>query len=123
MNDGELNAKLQGVPVPERPAAYWEEFPGRVRRHIDRSAATPLADTESWLPRLAWASSVAFAALVVSLGAWGRNSQPVKTASQFLWEKPDRHFQAQLAQLKCHLNRLMRDEHGLHSLIAETEQN
>jgi hypothetical protein len=116
MNDSELNAKLKSVRLPERTEEYWNDFPSRIRWQLPRVTPAP-ALRESWLPRFAWGMGIGFAGLVVGLLVF---SQPLKIASNAIFQK-EQFVRQQLAALPSHLRVLMRNEHGLHYLIAEKE--
>jgi hypothetical protein len=116
MNDSELAAQLKSVPLPERPAEYWNTFPVHVRLELRRTAPRQLA-RESWQSGFAWGTGVSFASFIISLIAF---NQPLQQASNALF-KNETLLRQQLAQLPNHLRRFMADEHGLHYLVAEKE--
>jgi hypothetical protein len=116
MNDFDLDSKLKNVPLPERTEEYWENFPAQVRLNLRRAATRPAAGN-LWLPRLAWAGGFA---LVLIFGIWFAQFQPLKTASVAI-SKNEKHFRMELAQFQTKLRVFMRDEHGMHYLIADKE--
>jgi len=116
MNNSDLDAKLKSVPLPDRPADYWEHFPAQVRWQL-RRAASPQPICERWLPTFAWKFGVSFAGLVVGLLVF---SQPLNAVSCAIFQK-EQFVRQQLTALPGHLRVLMADEHGLHYLIAEKE--
>jgi len=116
MNDFDLDARLKGVPLPERSEDYWENFPSQVRWQLRRAASEQVV-RESWLPRFAWSIGASFACLVISLLVLG---QPLKAASCAIF-KNERIIRQHLAELPNHLRIFMADEHGLHYLVAEKE--
>jgi hypothetical protein len=116
MNDFELDAKLKSVPLPERTEDYWEDFPAQVRMNLRRASMRPMAEN-SRLPRLVWAGGFALALIV---GIWCAQFQPLKTASVAITKK-ENHVRRELAQFQSKLQVLMRDEHGMHYLIAEKD--
>lgn len=71
MNDRELDELLKSVPVPERSAEHWTEFPHDVVRslpQVKRTRSGLSAGGPGWRPRFAWAAALL---LVVSgLAAW-----------------------------------------------------
>ena len=89
MTNSELEKLLKSVPQPGRPAAYWEEFPGRVQSNLRQSpeaSATRSANSKPsspdfslfrFLPRLAWVSAVAILCLSVGfgIGHWHKTTQ------------------------------------------------
>ena len=97
MNDFDLDAKLKSVPLPERPAEYWENFPTRVRWQLRRTATQPEA-RESWQPHFGWGFGIGFACLVVSLFML---SQPLKAATSAVIKK-EMHIRQQIAALPNH---------------------
>ena len=116
MNDFELKVRLKAVPLPERPEDYWEHFPAQVRANLRRAAMKPTAEN-LWLPRLAFAAGCA---LLLILGFSFAEIKPLQTVSAALF-KNEKHFRAEFARFDQQLHVLMRDEHGLHYLIAENE--
>jgi hypothetical protein len=116
MNDFDLDAKLKSVPLPERPENYWENFPSQVRVNLPRASMRPAAEN-LWLSRLAWAGGLA---LCLIFGIWCAEFQPLKTASIAI-SKKETHVRRELAQFQTKLHVLMRDEHGMHYLIADKD--
>lgn len=114
MNDFDLDTKLKRVPLPERPAAYWDNFPALMRRQLGRTVSGPEIQ-ERRLPSSGWKMTVEFACLVVGLLVLG---QPLKSATCAIF-KNEKILRQQLAELPVHLRVFMADEHGLHYLIAE----
>lgn len=80
MTNRELEHLLKSVPVPERDSEYWEQFPGRVMRGLDRASredagrtAAPVQgpaggrwSTGLW-PKVAFATGLAAVCLVIGL--------------------------------------------------------
>ena len=116
MNDFELETKLKSVPLPERSAEYWENFPAHVRWQSHRAAPTSAVQKNGWLP-FAWKMTAGFACLVLSLLVL---SQPLQATAGALF-KNEQRVRQQLAELPGHLRVFMADEHGLHYLVAEKE--
>jgi hypothetical protein len=116
MNDFDLNAKLKGVPLPERAEDYWENFPAQVRRQL-RRATPPPEVCESWRPRFAWNLGAGFACLAIGLFMIG---QPLKAASRIVSQK-EKLISQQLAALPHYFRAFIADENGLHYLVAEKE--
>jgi hypothetical protein len=116
MNDSELETRLKAVPLPERPEDYWEDFPAQVRVNLRRAAIKPAVEN-LWLPRLVWAGTCA-ALLLLAFGF--AQLRPLQAVSRAL-SKNELHFRSEFTQFEHQLHVLMRDEHGLHYLIAENE--
>lgn len=114
MNDFDLESKLKDVPVPERPDAYWNDFPLRVRGQLRRmrDEFTPANPRQR---RLAWAGACALAVALVFTGV---RFHPLQTAS-FAISNQQRHFHAEWAQLDAGLHALVQDQHGMSYLVAE----
>jgi hypothetical protein len=78
MTNRELDELLKSAPVPERDSEYWDEFPSRVMRGLERSsnqespgrAATPAGEPARagglW-PKLAFVTGLAAVCLVIGL--------------------------------------------------------
>ena len=116
MNNFELESKLKGVPLPERPENYWENFPMQVRLNLRRAALRP-TPKNSWPPRIAWAGGFA---LVLIFGIWCAQFKPLKITAVTI-SKNEKYFRLQFAQFETKLHVFMQDEHGMHHLIAEKE--
>lgn len=115
MNNFDLNQKLRNVPLPERPEAYWDDFPALVRVQLPRSRRE-LIPHAAGRPRLAWAGGLAVTMALVVLCL---QFHPLQTASSAI-TKHERHLRSQLAQLDAGLHVLMFNPHGMSYLLAET---
>jgi len=116
MNDFELENRLKAVPLPKRSEDYWEYFPAQVRANLHRAAMKPAAEN-LWLPRLAWAGGLTVLLILTFVFA---QIKPVQIVSLAL-SKNEKHFRTEFVQFENQLHVLMRDEHGLHYLIAEND--
>jgi len=114
MNDFELESKLKSVRVPERPEAYWEDFPSRVRVQLPRERREFAPQRARGL-RLAWAGGFAMAAALVIFCA---EYHPFQTMSLAI-TKQQRQFHAQLARLDAGLHMLMLNTDGMGYLLTE----
>jgi hypothetical protein len=115
MNDFDLESKLKGLSVPERPEEYWEDFPALVGRQLGRVPAGYRRENSS--PGLFRRFGLGFACLLMGLLVF---SQPLKAASHAALLK-EHVISRQLAALPRQFHILMADEHGLHYLVAEKE--
>ena len=114
MNDFELESKLKSVRVPERPEAYWEDFPSRVRVQLPRERRGFAPQRARGL-RLAWAGGFAMAAALVIFCA---EYHPFQTLSLAI-TKQQRHLHAQIARLDAGLHVLMLNTDGMGYLLKE----
>ncbi len=114
MNDFELQSKLKGVPVPERPEEYWRDFPGRVARQLRHPAGAEDSPGARW-SRYVWQLAAGAACLCVCLAIL---SQPLRTASTAM-VRQEIALRHELNLFPKHLRILMADEHGLHCLVAD----
>ena len=69
MNDFDLESKLKSIRLPARTEDYWEDFPAQVRAKL-RPRGADRVPRIAWFPRLAWAGSIAYACLLISLSVW-----------------------------------------------------
>jgi hypothetical protein len=115
MTDFDLITRLKGVPVPDRPDEYWEDFPSRVRVQLRREAFA-FAPRGAWRPRLAW---LVGSALAVALAVVCLEFRVPQTVSQSVVQK-HRQFHAQLARLDNGLHKLMLNTDGMGYLLAES---
>ena len=114
MNDSELKAKLQGVPVPERAAEYWGDFPSRIRVQLRREQRE-FSPRSVWRPRLQWAGGFALAVALVYVG---EHFHPLQTASAAL-TRHTHNAREQAARIQTGLQRVMLNTHGMGYLLAE----
>lgn len=108
MNDFDLESKLKGIRVPERPPEYWDDFPSRVRSQL-RSAMAARPTRNVWLPRLAFAAALVFVCI---------QFHPIQSASAAL-AKHERQLRTQLARLDAGLHVLMLNQHGMSYLVTD----
>ena len=114
MNDFELQAKLKGIPVPERPEEYWQDFPARVARQLRRPAA-PAPAPGSAISHFLGQLAVGAACLCLCLAVL---NQPLRNASAAMRQK-EVALRHELNMFPKHLQILMADEHGMHYLVAD----
>lgn len=114
MNDFDLKAKLQRVPVPERPEEYWNDFPSRIRVQL-RHQVSPSAPHRTWRAPLFWAGDFALTAALVLVCL---QYHPVQAAAAAINEH-EQYFHGQLARLDTGLHRLMLNTDGMGYLLAE----
>jgi len=88
MNKAELDQLLKSAPVPERPAEYWQDFPGQAWAALARGSRRPRTSGAGPFRRLAvarlvWVASVVTACCVVvyALRSW-RPRSPELTAGE-----------------------------------------
>jgi len=115
MNDFELQSRLKGVPVPERPEEYWQDFPTRVAGQLRRPATLEASGEAAPVSRFAWQLAAGAACLCVC-GAL--LNQPLRAASTAMLKK-EIALRHELNMFPKHLRILMADEHGMHYLVAD----
>jgi hypothetical protein len=115
MNDSELDSKLKAARVPPRDEDYWEVFPRRVAGKLRAVPSEPTVRA-ACPPWLAWGAAAVLICLAAAF-CHGHSRTPKEIARALI--KDERAIRMELAQLPGRLRTLMRDEHGLGSLIAE----
>jgi hypothetical protein len=106
MTDSELESKLKGVPVPERTAEYWEDFPTQIRWQLRQHQSRPAA-RRSWRPLLVWSADFALLAVLVFVCL---QCHPLQTVSTAIGRQ----------EIRCH-REFARLDSGLHKLILNTD--
>jgi len=104
MNQDELNELLKSARAPGRSADYWEDFPGAVRRRLQRepSAASSAPRRAGWLPSYTWAAALGAACVVLGfvLGFWrghsSRVADPQFAAAEKLYRESEGLFRHQI---------------------------
>jgi hypothetical protein len=117
MKSFDLESKIKSVRVPERDETFWETLPQRVMARAQTAAEPPaprLPSHYSLFPILT--SQLALACLVLGFCLW--QSRTPQALSHVLLQD-EREMRQTLVQFSGHLDMLMRDEHGLHSLIQD----
>jgi len=117
MTDSELISKLKSIPLPDRPAEHWEQFPSRVRMQLRRRE--PQRSTRrSWRPALIWCVDIASvtALLVVCI-----HFQLVQTVSKTVNYQGFK-FHQEIARLDISLHKLILNTSGMSNLLAEVER-
>lgn len=120
MNDAELNRILKSAEAPRRSNEYWEEFPDRVRRQMNRPLP-PERRASHWLPRLAWASGLA-TVLVLAGFILGHQFAQTETANgnnQLL--QNGKLIREVLAMFPNRVRAIVKDESGLQLVISDSE--
>jgi hypothetical protein len=115
MNDFELQSRLKGVPVPERPKEYWQDFPARMSRQLRRPVKLEASSEAEPLLRFAWQLAAGAAILCVCLAVL---NQPLRAASTAMLEK-EIALRRELDMFPKHLRILMADDHGMQYLVAD----
>jgi hypothetical protein len=114
MNDFELQSKLKSLRVPERPEAYWADFPSRLRVQLRREGAGSAA-RRGWRFRLTWACDFAVVAALVFICL---EYHPLQSAAAAL-QSHEKYFHAQMARLDKGLHKLVLNTDGMGYLLAE----
>jgi hypothetical protein len=114
MNDFELQSRLKGVPVPERPDEYWQDFPARVTRQLRRPATSEAPEAAGFF-NFAWQLVAGAACLCLCLAVL---NQPLRAASSAMLQQ-EIALRHELNMFPKHLRILMADEHGMHYLVAD----
>jgi hypothetical protein len=113
MKPPELDRLLQRGQVPERPEAYWDDFPTLVIRRL-QGDGVPAQERRTW--RLGAALAVAAACgLVVGFALWHR-SRPMEVTDAGM--RDGRVLREFLAQYPGRLQAIVRDGTGVHAQLS-----
>lgn len=79
----DLNQSLKSARVPERPAQFWEQFPGAVVRRLRQGSVLAAPKRTRKPPLLIWATGFATACLVIGfgIGVWHGRRQVSEVSS------------------------------------------
>ena len=116
MNNVELESRLRSVPVPERPAEYWDDFPSSVRVQL-RHRRTTQVPRKMWRPRLIWSFDFAIAAVMVLVCLQYHPLQAVSAS----FARHEKYFNGQLARLDAGLHKLVLNTDGMGYLLSDTD--
>ena len=114
MNDFDLESRLKGVPVPERPDEYWNDFPTRIRVQLHRQRAVTTR-RRPWRPLLIWSADFALAAALVFVCI---ECHPLQAVSAVI-SRQQASLRHQLARLDSGLHKLVLNTDGMGYLLAE----
>ncbi len=123
MSNDELNQLFKAARIPERPANYWEDFPGTVTRELRATrgdkAPSALAPTHMIpRPEIALALGLAIVCLAIgfSVGRW--RGRQTGTAETTLAEA--QKYYREIAQLfPNQVRAIVFDQKGTHLILAE----
>lgn len=114
MTDFDLEARLKSVCLPDRPDAYWADFPSRVRVQLRReSGGTPPRSGQRF--RIARAFEFALAAALIFICV---QYHPLQATSAAV-ARHARDLHRQVARLDAGLHRLVLNTDGMAYLLTE----
>jgi hypothetical protein len=116
MNDSDLKRQFKSLRVPERQDDYWDSFPQQVLRQVRRNEIQR-GPAPSLFVRFGWNASFALGCLAACFCVWQAYCGPVSHAIS----KEKREVRQALLHFHDNLDKVMRDEHGLHRLIEEAQ--
>lgn len=120
MNDRELNDLLKRAPLPEPPAEWWNELPGRVARRLGetKSGATVSLPGFSF-PRLAWAFGLIAVCVLIGFSI-GRRHDRAEAAADPLLQNPQ-VVRGMMGMFPRRLRAIVDDAQGLRLELSDRD--
>lgn len=115
MNDADLQSQIKAIRAPERSEEYWESFPERVLR-ASRAPAVAQPEPRSFVPGFLWGFRLALTCAALAFCLWESNVPKVVTRAL---RKDEKQLRESVQRFDRNLASFMRDEHGLHNLVAD----
>ena len=118
MNDAKLNRILKSAESPRPPEGYWQDFPDRVVRQLNRPLP-PEHRTVRWGPRLAWVGGVAAVCIIAGF-ILGRGFAPPESAKgngQLL--QSEKLIREVLAMFPNRVRAIVKDESGMQLVLSD----
>jgi hypothetical protein len=118
MNDAELNRILKAAETPQRSKEYWEEFPERVSRLLNRPQP-PEHRTVRWLPRLAWAGGFAAVCVLAGflIGRYSGSKESADANGQVL--QSEKLIHEVMAMFPNRVRAIMKDDSGMRLVLSD----
>ena len=118
MNDAELNRILKSAAPPEREREYWEEFPDRVSRQLNRPLPRERRPV-NWLPRLAWAGGIAVVCLLAGLLVGHRLGQQETANGNGHLLQSEKLIREVMAMFPNRVRAIVKDETGMQLVLSD----
>lgn len=118
MNDAELNRILKAAESPRPPEGYWQDFPDRLVRQLNRPWPTERRAVR-WVPRLAWAGGVAVVCMIAGFIFSQRFAPPefAKGNGQLL--QSEKLIREVLAMFPQRVRAIVKDESGMQLVLSD----
>lgn len=112
----DLKSLIESLHVPQRESDYWDSFPAQVLREL-RRPVIERAPEPSRLTRYGWNIGLALGCLAACFCLWQASTGPVSHVIR----RQKTEIRQALLQFHDNVDKVMRDEHGLHRLIEEVQ--
>lgn len=120
MNDAKLNRILKSAEPPRRPDEYWQDFPDRVVRQLNRPMP-PEHRAARWLPRLVWAGGVAAVCIIVGFILGHRFAGPESADGNGQLLQSEKLIREVLAMFPNRVRAIVKDESGIQLVLSDAD--
>ena len=118
MNDAELNRILKSAESPRPPEGYWQDFPDRVVRQLNRPLP-PEHRTVRWVPRLVWAGGLAAVCIIVGFIFSHRFATPESANGNGQLLQSEKLILEVLAMFPKRVRAIVKDESGMQLVLSD----
>lgn len=120
MKNSELNEILKAARVPEKPDAFWREFPGRVTARLHWKPHSQPDRPRAGLPRFAWALGVVTVCVLAGffIGHW-RGRADAMAENDLL--QNGKIIRETLAMFPNRVRAIIQNEHGLSLVLSDKD--
>ncbi|MDB6059366.1 MAG: hypothetical protein JWO95_3210 [Verrucomicrobiales bacterium] len=112
----DLKSLIESLHVPGREGDYWDSFPNQVLRELRRPVIERALEP-SRLTRYGWNAGFALGCIAACFCLWQASTGPVS----HVIGRQKSEIRHALLHFHDNVNKVMRDEHGLHRLIEEAQ--
>ena len=119
MNQSELDSILKKSRTPEPPKEFWEKFPARISRKLNRERTENFRPERNWFPRLAWGLATAICILAAfAVGHWRGQTETRASTGVLANAKVIREM---LAMFPNRVRAITQDERGLNLVLSDRD--
>lgn len=130
MNNSELDSILKKAQTPQPPKEFWEEFPQRIARELNRGSDVSIAKRvgdevlppRNWFPRLTWGFTTVVCILAAFAVGYWHGQTNTKTAASIapgdILENT-KFVRETLTMFPNRVRAIVKDKRGLNLILSE----